>query len=184
MQDPPTLSSPIARSETPRWLRPRTPSSQSSAISQAEKRSKALLMPPSPSAGVTIETITFDAVTFGYEPDHVAVGDFTLDAKRGDVIVLAGPSGAGKSTVVNLLLRLYDPRSGGITIDGRDLRDFTVESLRRGIAVVPQDVVLFNESIGYNLRYGRHDASDEEVRQAARRAQIHDAIERMPQVSR
>jgi ATP-binding cassette subfamily B protein len=92
-----------------------------------------------------------------------------------------GPSGAGKSTISRLLFRFYDVTGGAVDIDGQDVRDVTQESVRHAIGMVPQDTVLFNDTIAYNIRYGRPDASDEEVREAARMAQIHDFIENLPQ---
>ena len=96
-------------------------------------------------------------------------------------VAIVGPSGAGKSTISRLLFRFYDVTSGSILIDGQDIRDVSQESLRAAIGIVPQDTVLFNDTIGYNIRYGRWDASDAEVREAARMAQVARFIERLPQ---
>ena len=129
----------------------------------------------------SLAEVRFEEVSFGYEPKQVALQRLSLQAARGQVIVLAGASGAGKTTVVNLLLRLYDPRRGRILIDGRDLRDYRVESLRRRIAVVPQESVLFAVSIRDNIAYGAPGASDEQVAAAAEVARAHEFITAMPE---
>ena len=129
----------------------------------------------------TITRLCFEDVAFGYEPKRLALDDFTLEAKLGQVIALAGPSGAGKSTVVNLLLRLYDPLAGRITCNGKDIRDLTIESLRRSIAVVPQDNVLFAVSAGDNIGYGLPGASDAQIVAAAKLARAHEFILALPQ---
>src|SRR5690606_4584488 len=98
----------------------------------------------------------------------------------GRSVAVVGPSGAGKSTISRLLYRFYDVIEGNITIDGQDIRDVTQESLRAAIGMVPQDTVLFNDTIAYNIRYGRPDASDEDVRRAAELAQIASFIETLP----
>ena len=98
----------------------------------------------------------------------------------GKTVAIVGPSGAGKSTISRLLFRFYDIQQGAILIDGQDIRDVTQESLRAAIGMVPQDTVLFNDTIAYNIRYGRPDASEEEVRKAAELAQIGGFIERLP----
>ena len=104
----------------------------------------------------------------------------SFEIQAGQTVAVVGPSGAGKSTLSRLLYRFYDVQSGAISIDGQDIRDVTQESLRAAIGMVPQDTVLFNDTIAYNIRYGRIDATDEEVREAAERAQIADFIERLP----
>ena len=104
----------------------------------------------------------------------------SFEAAPGKTIAIVGPSGAGKSTISRLMFRFYEPQGGRITIDGQNILDVTQASLRAAIGMVPQDTVLFNDSIGYNIRYGRWDASDEEVREAARLAQIDRFIERVP----
>ena len=128
----------------------------------------------------SLAEIRFDDVEFGYGPRQVAISGLSLPAARGQVIVLAGPSGAGKSTVANLLLRLYDPRRGRILLDGRDLRDYTVQTLRRRIAVVPQESVLFAVTIRDNIAYGAPGATDEQVIAAAEIARAHEFITAMP----
>jgi ATP-binding cassette subfamily B protein len=128
-----------------------------------------------------IERVRFDGVSFGYDAEHPVLEDFELEIRRGQVLALAGPSGAGKSTIINLMLRLYDPQAGSITFDGRDAKSCTVESLRRGIAVVPQENVLFAVSARDNIAYGAPGATEEEIVDAARRAQAHDFITALPQ---
>jgi ABC-type transport system involved in Fe-S cluster assembly fused permease/ATPase subunit len=98
----------------------------------------------------------------------------------GRTLAIVGPSGAGKSTIARLLFRFYDVDGGAIRIDGQDLREVTQESLRRAIGVVPQDTVLFNDTIGYNIGYGRPGAADAEIEEAARHARIHDFVAALP----
>ena len=129
----------------------------------------------------TVTELRFDNVSFGYEADQTALEHFTLHATSGQVIALVGPSGAGKSTVLNLLLRLYDPRSGSITLNGRDIRQYTIESLRQGIAVVPQQSILFALSVRDNIAHGAPDTSEEQIIAAARLASAHDFIMALPQ---
>jgi ATP-binding cassette subfamily B protein len=126
--------------------------------------------------------ITFDRVTFKYENSETPVLDnFSLKLKVGKTIAIVGPSGSGKSTLLNLILRLYVPDEGRVTIDGVDIRRVTRESLRRSMAVVFQENMLFNMSIRENIRLGKEGATDEEVEQAARRAEIHRYIMSLPQ---
>jgi ATP-binding cassette subfamily B protein len=122
--------------------------------------------------------IRFDGVTFHYptRPDAAALHDFTLDIQPGETVALVGPSGAGKSTVLSMLLRFYDPQSGRICIDGIDMREFALDDLRKTIALVPQETIIFSGTATDNIRFGRQDASDEEVREAARAAEAHDFI--------
>ena len=117
-------------------------------------------------------TIRFENVQFRYEPERLILDGLSFEVPAGKMVAIVGPSGAGKSTVSRILLRFYDVAGGRVTIDGQDIRDVTQASLRAAMGVVPQDTVLFNDTILYNIRYGRPDASDEEVRQAARMAQI------------
>lgn len=105
----------------------------------------------------------------------------SLPSSSGQKVALVGGSGSGKSSIVRLLYRFYDPKAGRIAINGQDIRGVTLSSLRRAIAVVPQDSVLFHNSIFYNLQYGRLDASKDEVLRAAQLADLHDSVERMPQ---
>ena len=126
--------------------------------------------------------ITFDHVTFQYEGSQTPVLDnFSLKLKVGKRIAIVGPSGSGKSTLLNLILRLYVPDDGRVTIDGVDIRRVTRESLRRSMAVVFQENMLFNMSIRENIRLGKEGATDEEVEQAARKAEIHRYIMSLPQ---
>jgi ATP-binding cassette subfamily B protein len=125
-------------------------------------------------------TITFDHVGFAYDPGRVILKDLSFEVPAGKMVAIVGPSGAGKSTVGRLLLRFYDVTSGRILIDGQDLRDATQSSLRAAIGVVPQDTVLFNDTIFYNIKYGRADATDDEVYAAAKLAQIDDFVRALP----
>ncbi|KAJ5374592.1 ABC transporter integral membrane type 1 [Penicillium concentricum] len=124
--------------------------------------------------------IHFENVTFGYHPDRPILKNATFTIPAGQKFAIVGPSGCGKSTILRLLFRFYDVQSGRILIDGQDIRDVTVDSLRKAIGVVPQDTPLFNDTIAHNIRYGRIDASDEEVRRAAERAHIHKLIDGLP----
>ncbi len=121
-------------------------------------------------------------VSFAYptRPDAVVLRDFNLSAKAGQRIALVGPSGSGKSTSISLLFRFYDPTSGEIRIDGRPIRDLTLTTLRRNLALVPQEVLLFGGSIQENIAYGKPDATDEEIISAARKANAHDFITGLP----
>ena len=117
---------------------------------------------------------------FSYEPTRAILKGLTFEVPANAKVAIVGPSGAGKSTISRLLFRFYDVSSGRITIDGQDIRDVSQDSLRAAIGIVPQDTVLFNDTIGYNIRYGRWDAGDEEVREAARMAQVARFIESLP----
>ncbi|RUP47137.1 P-loop containing nucleoside triphosphate hydrolase protein [Jimgerdemannia flammicorona] len=124
--------------------------------------------------------IRFDNVSFGYHPDRPILKGVSFFVPRGKKVAIVGPSGCGKSTVLRLLFRFYDPQSGTISIDGQDIRHLKLDSLRKCIGVVPQDITLFNNTIYHNIAYGRIDAPREEVHDAARRAQIHDVIMSLP----
>jgi ATP-binding cassette, subfamily B, heavy metal transporter len=117
--------------------------------------------------------IRFEDVHFAYDPDRPILKGLSFSVPAGHTVAIVGPSGAGKSTVSRLLYRFYELKSGRIEIDGQDIRDVTQTSLRNAIGMVPQDTVLFNDTIRYNIRYGRWDASDEEVEEAAR---LHQAL--------
>jgi len=125
--------------------------------------------------------VQFQNVSFGYGPDRAILHgvDFTVPAGR--KLAIVGPTGAGKSTITKLLFRFYDVTGGRICIDRQDIRDVTQESLRAAIGVVPQDTVLFNDSIRYNIAYGRPDASQDEIEAAARLAQVHEFVRQLPQ---
>ncbi len=125
--------------------------------------------------------IAFRNVRFHYDEDRPILKGVDFEVPAGKTVAIVGPSGAGKSTISRLLFRFYDVTDGAVDIDGQDVRDVTQESVRHAIGMVPQDTVLFNDTIAYNIRYGRPDATDEEVREAARMAQIHDFIEKLPQ---
>ncbi|MDB5566473.1 MAG: transporter related [Tardiphaga sp.] len=121
---------------------------------------------------VTSGNVRFDDVRFSYDPERPILKGLSFEVPAGKTVAIVGPSGAGKSTISRLLFRLYDVSSGTITIDGQNIRDVTQASLRASIGMVPQDTVLFNDTIRYNIRYGRWDATDEEVEEAAKMAQI------------
>jgi ATP-binding cassette subfamily B protein len=124
--------------------------------------------------------VRFENVSFGYDALAPVLRDIDIDARPGQTIALLGPTGSGKSTVVNLLPRFYDVTEGRITIDGQDIRDVTLDSLRSEIGIVQQDVFLFVDTIRANIAYGRPDATDEQVIEAAKAARIHEFIEQMP----
>jgi ABC-type transport system involved in Fe-S cluster assembly fused permease/ATPase subunit len=125
--------------------------------------------------------IEFDNVRFGFVEGNEIHKGLTFTVQPGQRVAIVGSSGSGKSTILKLLYRYYDVASGSIRIDGIDIRDMTLESLRRSIGVVPQDTTLFNESIFYNVQYGNPSATREQVYEAARMAHVHDAIEAMPE---
>ncbi len=137
--------------------------------------------PGAPSLAVGGGEIVFDRVRFSYETEREILHGISLRVGPGERVAVVGPSGSGKSTIGRLLFRFYDVTGGSIRIDGQDLREVTQTSLHEKIGVVPQDTVLFNDTIYYNIAYGRADASREEVEAAARAARIHDFISRLPQ---
>ena len=123
-------------------------------------------------------TIEFDDVQFGYNEDREILAGLSFKVGEGKTVALVGPSGAGKSTISRLIFRFYDTSSGAVRIDDQDVRDITQHSLRAAIGIVPQDTVLFNDTIRYNIAYGRPDATDEEIMQAAKLASIDSFIEK------
>jgi ATP-binding cassette subfamily B protein len=129
---------------------------------------------------VTGPVIRFEDVSFHYDSDRPILKGISFEVPAGKTVAIVGPTGAGKSTISRLLYRFYDVTGGSITIDGQDLRDVTQESLRATIGMVPQDTVLFNDSIGYNIEYGKPGASEEEIRTAAAMAQVGPFIEALP----
>ena len=129
---------------------------------------------------VAAGNVRFEDVRFSYDPDRPILRGLTFEVPAGKTVAIVGPSGAGKSTISRLLFRLYDASSGKILIDGQDIRKVTQSSLRASIGMVPQDTVLFNDTIRYNIRYGRRDATDAEVEEAARLAQIDGFIRMSP----
>ena len=127
-----------------------------------------------------LPTVRFEKVDFGYESRRKILHDVSFEIPAGHTVAVVGTSGSGKSTLARLLFRFYDVSGGRITIGGRDLRDLTQKSLRASIAIVPQDTVLFNDTIYYNIAYGDTRATREQVIEAARSAHIHDLIESLP----
>ena len=124
--------------------------------------------------------VRFEHVDFAYEPARAILHDVSFEIPAGKTVAVVGPSGSGKSTLARLLYRFYDVQAGKILIAGQDIRTVTQSSVRRAIGIVPQDTVLFNDTVAYNIRYGKPDASDAEVEQAARAAHIHDFIMSTP----
>jgi len=137
--------------------------------------------PGAPDIRVSGGNIEFDDAFFGYDDARPILKGISLAVPAGQTVAIVGPSGSGKSTIGRLLFRFYDLGDGALKIDGQDVRDVTQESLHRAIGVVPQDTVLFNDSIYYNIAYGRPEASRSEVIEAARAAKIHDFIETLPE---
>ena len=137
--------------------------------------------PGAPGLEVTKGAVHFDQVKFGYDPARPILKGVSLEVRSGENVALVGPSGSGKSTIGRLLFRFYDVVDGSIRIDGQDVRDVTQDSLHDAIGVVPQDTVLFNDSIRYNIAYGRANATEEDIIAAARSAQIHDFILSLPE---
>lgn len=123
--------------------------------------------------------IEFDHVTFGYEEDHIILNDLSIDVKAGERIALVGPTGAGKTTVVNLISRFYNINEGAIRIDGHDIADVTLKSLRSQMGIMMQDTFIFSGTVMENIRYGKLDATDEEVIEAAKTVKAHDFISQM-----
>ena len=124
--------------------------------------------------------LAFENVSFSYDKERPILKGISFTVPAGHTVAIVGPSGAGKSTISRLLYRFYELTGGRITIDGQDIAEVTQKSLRAAIGMVPQDTVLFNDTIRYNIRYGRPDASDAEVEAAAKMAQIHKFVMSLP----
>ncbi|MDT0508955.1 ABC transporter ATP-binding protein/permease [Novosphingobium sp. MMS21-SN21R] len=137
-------------------------------------------VPGAPALVIQRPSVTFDNVVFGYDRDREILHGLSFEVPAGSRVAIVGPSGAGKSTIARLLFRFYDPWSGRILIDGQDIAHVTQASLRAALGIVPQDSVLFNDTIGYNIAYGRDGAGQNEVDAAARGASIADFIARLP----
>ena len=137
--------------------------------------------PAAPALVISRPTVVFDDVVFGYDRDREILHGLSFEVPSGAHVAVVGPSGAGKSTIGRLLFRFYDPWAGRILIDGQDIKEVTQASLRAQIGIVPQDSVLFNDTIGYNIAYGRDGAGEAEIAAAARDAAILPFIERLPQ---
>ncbi|MBX9761150.1 MAG: ABC transporter ATP-binding protein/permease [Beijerinckiaceae bacterium] len=136
--------------------------------------------PTSKPLDVRTAAVRFDNVHFAYDPARPILKGVSFEVPAGHTVAIVGPSGAGKSTISRLMFRFYEPQKGSITIDGQNISDVTQESLRDAIGMVPQDTVLFNDTIAYNIRYGRWTASEEEIVEAAKLAQIDDFIRSAP----
>ena len=125
-------------------------------------------------------SVAFDQVGFGYSPERIVLNDINLSIKSGETVAFVGPSGAGKTTLCSLVPRFYDVTAGRITIDGIDIRDIKMKSLRRQIGIVQQDVFLFAGTLRDNIAYGRLDATEDEIIDAAHRARLWELIADMP----
>lgn len=137
--------------------------------------------PDAKEAGELRGDIRFSGVTFGYESERPVLQDISLDIRAGETVAFVGPSGAGKTTLCSLLPRFYDVQAGSITVDGHDIRKLTLNSLRRQIGIVQQDVFLFSGTIRENIAYGRLGASEDDIMEAARRARLDDLIRSLPE---
>lgn len=137
--------------------------------------------PGAPTLTVAGGEVRFEDVHFGYDPEREILHGVSFTVPSGRTLAIVGPSGAGKSTIARILFRFYDIQGGRVTIDGQDIAAVTQASLRAAIGIVPQDMVLFNDTVGYNIAYGRQGASQAEIEAAARAAQIHDFIMSLPQ---
>ncbi|MBE3582803.1 MAG: ABC transporter ATP-binding protein [Limnochordaceae bacterium] len=158
-----------------------------SAMASAERVFEILDYPPqvvsqpgAPALPSIRGEVHFDHVTFGYEPGRPVLQDFDLHVQPGEMVALVGPTGAGKSSIISLISRFYDPWEGAVRIDGHDLREVSLESVRSQVGVVLQETFIFSGTILENVRYGRLDATREEVEEAARQANAHEFIERLP----
>jgi ATP-binding cassette, subfamily B, bacterial len=138
-------------------------------------------VPDAVEAPKTVQEIQFEHVDFAYRPDLTVIHDLNLKVPGGSVVALVGPSGAGKTTITDLVARFYDPTAGAIRVNGVDLRQMKLRSFRNLLGIVAQDVFLFDGTVRENIAYGRHGASDEEVLDAAKRANAHEFIEKLPE---
>ncbi|MEO2240005.1 ABC transporter ATP-binding protein [Dorea sp. YH-dor226] len=145
-----------------------------------EEREEAQTVPDPVSIEGLEGNVEFDHVQFGYNPDHIIIKDFSAGIKQGQKIAIVGPTGAGKTTMVKLLMRFYDVNRGAIKVDGHDIRDFNREELRQMFGMVLQDTWLFKGSIEDNIRYGKLDATHEEVVEAAKAARVHRFVQTLP----
>jgi ATP-binding cassette subfamily B protein len=136
--------------------------------------------PHAPALSVTRGNVRFEGVHFGYDPEREILKSLDLDIPAGTSLAVVGPSGAGKSTLARLLYRFYDPTKGRILIDGQPIADVNQRSLRAAVGIVPQDTVLFNDTIGYNIAYGRSEASTADVEEAAKGAAIDEFVKALP----
>src|SRR3954454_2669704 len=137
--------------------------------------------PGAPALAVGRGAIRFENLRFGYDPGREILKGLDIDIPAGTSCAIVGPSGAGKSTIARLLYRFYDPQAGRILIDGQPIAEVNQRSLRSAIGIVPQDTVLFNDTIGYNIAYGRSQASPGDVEEAAKGAAIDDFVKALPQ---
>jgi ATP-binding cassette subfamily B protein len=145
-----------------------------------EEKSEIVDLPGAPALVRGPGHIRFDHVGFSYDSRRPILKDVSFEIPAGHTVAIVGPTGGGKTTIARILFRFYDPQNGTISIDGKDIKSVTQDSVRQAIGVVPQDTVLFNDSIYYNIAYGRLDATPEEVMAAARRAQLGDFIAKLP----
>jgi subfamily B ATP-binding cassette protein MsbA len=146
-----------------------------------DERATIVEAPGAPSLHRVEGRLSFDGVSFGYDPGRPVLRDLQLDIAPGEVLAIVGPSGAGKTTLCNLIPRLWDVTSGRLLVDGHDVRDVELRSLRHAVALVPQDAAVFGGSVEDNIRYGRLDATQDELEAAARAANAHDFITALPQ---
>ncbi len=146
-----------------------------------EQPSEVVDKPNAPDLKVNGAALQFDNLQFGYDPERPILKGVSLSAGAGQTVAIVGPSGSGKSTIGRLLFRFYDVSGGALKIDGQDVRDVAQDSLHDAIGVVPQDTVLFNDTIYYNIAYGNPDAPREEVEAAAKAAKIHDFVMSLPE---
>jgi len=146
-----------------------------------QEKPKVIEMPSAYPLPPLKEKISYENVYFSYNGKNYILEDISFSIRSGEIVAIVGPSGSGKTTIANLLLRFYDPTSGKISIDGHDIKNVSIKSLRDQIGLVTQEVVLFNETVKYNIAYGKFDATEEEIINSAKLAYAHDFIMKMPQ---